>query len=89
MKNNNCTPSTNNYFYEHFKNIRGVNPQPQPQIFDFKRSCIKKEYVLKLGYSHTLTIRVCAAVQGIVSKPFCQEQGTENMHFRLGTACQI
>ena len=30
------------------------------------------------GYSHTLTIRVCAAVQGMVFKPFCQKQGIEH-----------
>ena len=41
------------------------------------------------GYSHILTIRVCAIVHGMVLKPFCQEQGTENMHFRLGTRFQI
>ena len=29
-------------------------------------------------YSHILTIQVCATVQGMVFKPFCQEQGIEN-----------
>ena len=27
MENNNCTPNPNNYVWEHFKNIRGWNPQ--------------------------------------------------------------
>ena len=40
------------------------------------------------GYSYTLTIGVCAAVRGMVFKPFCQEQGIEKMHFRSGTGCQ-
>ena len=41
------------------------------------------------GYSHTLAIRVYAAVQGMVFKPFCQEQGTENTHFRSGTGLGV
>ena len=32
-------------------------------------------------YSHILTIRVCAALQDMVFKPFCQEQGIENTMF--------
>ena len=36
-------------------------------------------------YSHILTIQVCAAIQGMLFKPFCQEQGIENKHFRSGT----
>ena len=40
------------------------------------------------GYSHILSIQVCATVQDMVFKPFCQEQGIENMHFRSGTGCQ-
>ena len=36
------------------------------------------------GYSHILTIRVCAAVQGMVFQPFCQEQDIENTHFKPG-----
>ena len=47
-----------------------------------------------MGYSHTctgiLTIRVCTAVQDMVFKPFFhQEQGIENLHFRLEAGCQI
>ena len=41
------------------------------------------------GYSHTLIIRVCAAVKGMVFKPFCQEHVIDNTHFRSGTGCQI
>ena len=41
------------------------------------------------GYSHILTIRVCATVHGMVFKPFCQEQGVENTDFRSATGCQI
>ena len=41
------------------------------------------------GYSHILIIWVYATVQGIIFKPFCQEQGIENTLFRSGTGCQI
>ena len=40
------------------------------------------------GYSHIFIIRVWAALEGIVFKPFCQEQGIENMHFKSGTGYQ-
>ena len=41
------------------------------------------------GYSHIFNIRVWAALQGIVFKHFCQEQGIENMHFKSRTGYQI
>ena len=47
------------------------------------------ENIPRGGYSHILTIRVCAAVQGMVFKPFCREQGIENTYFRSGKGCQI
>ena len=37
-----------------------------------------------VGYSHILTIQVCAIVRGMVFKLFSQEQGIENTHFRSG-----
>ena len=40
-------------------------------------------------YTQIISIWVCAAVLGMVFKPFCQEQGIENTHFRPGTRCQI
>ena len=33
------------------------------------------------GYSHILTMQVCATVQGMVFKPFFEEQGIENTMF--------
>ena len=51
-------------------------------------TCGKFQNILG-GYSHTLITRVCAAVQGMVFKPFCQEHGIDNTHFRSGTGCQI
>ena len=34
-------------------------------------------------------VQVCTAVQGMVFKPFCQEQDIGNMHYRSGIGCQI
>ena len=40
-------------------------------------------------YTQIISLWVCAAVLGMLFKPFCQEQGIENTHFRPGTRCQI
>ena len=41
------------------------------------------QFLFRGGYSHVLTIRVCAAVQGMVFKPFLLRTGYRN-HIILG-----